>query len=188
MTTSLRGASSGLLHILNTLALAGLCGVLLFAFAWQLLYNEIPCPLCLLQRVAFVLVGVGLLLNVRFGASAPHYGITILSALGGVVVSSRQLALHLAPGDAGYGSPFLGMHFYTWALLAFIATIAYCGVMLILDRSSVDRPSPRPVGSFAQVTMWLFFVLVAANMGSTLLECGWGACVDNPVEYLWLSK
>ena len=31
---------------LNCLALAGLCGVLLFAFVWQIHFDEPPCPLC----------------------------------------------------------------------------------------------------------------------------------------------
>lgn len=188
MTLNLRSHSHTLFDTLNTLALAGICGILLFAFAWQLVYDEVPCPLCLLQRAAFALVGIGLLLNIRFGSSPLHYGITILSAMGGAGVAFRQFALHLAPGDAGYGSPFLGMHFYTWALLAFIALIAYCGLMLIADRTCGNQASPRNAGRFARLIMWLFLLLVIANMGSTLLECGFGECADDPVGYLWLSK
>jgi disulfide bond formation protein DsbB len=180
-------AHTPLSHTVNTLALAGVCGILSFAFAWQLIYHEVPCPLCLLQRVAFVLVGIGLLLNLRFGSSPLHYGVIILSALGGAGAAFRQFALHIAPGDAGYGSPLLGMHFYTWALLAFIGVIAYCGIMLIADRACGEPAGPRHVGRFAQIVMGLFFVLVIANLGSTLLECGFGACEDDPVGYLWLS-
>ncbi|MBV6271525.1 disulfide bond formation protein B [Alcaligenaceae bacterium CGII-47] len=184
-----RSHSHPLFYTLNILALAGVCGILLFAFAWQLLYDEVPCPLCLLQRAGFALVGIGLLLNIRFGPSPLHYGVAILSAMAGAGVAFRQFALHLAPGDAGYGSPFLGMHFYTWALLTFIALIAFCAVMLMLDRACRDQPSPRShIGRFARFVMWLFFVLVLANMGSTLLECGFGQCEDDPVGYLWITK
>jgi disulfide bond formation protein DsbB len=173
---------------LNLLALAGICAALAFALAWQLYFNEIPCPLCLLQRVAFILVGIGLLLNVRFGPSPLHYGIIILSALGGVAAAGRQVLLHITPGDAGYGSPFLGLHFYTWALVLFVAFIAYCGVMLALDRNSAELPARRHAGPVTKTIMWFFLMLVVANTASTLLECGFGACPDDPVGYLWLPR
>lgn len=171
----------------DVLALVGICAILAFAFAWQLAFDEVPCPLCLLQRVAFVLVGIGLLLNVRFGPLSMHYGIVIVSALGGAVASSRQMALHIMPGDLGYGGPFLGLHFYTWALLMFMALIAYCGIMLMIDRSTSAPLHPPASGLIARLAMWLFFILIAANVISTLLECGFGSCPDNPVGYLWLS-
>ncbi len=174
-------------RVVNTFALLALCGVLGFAFAWQLLYHEIPCPLCLLQRVAFILTGIGLLLNVQYGPANLHYGIIILSALAGASVAARQMALHIMPGDAGYGAPFLGLHFYTWALLMFIALILYCGLMLCVDRANVQIAASRSTGPYARQVLWLFFLLALANMGSTLLECGFGACVDNPVRYLWLG-
>jgi disulfide bond formation protein DsbB len=157
------------------------------AFFWQLIYHDLPCPLCLLQRVGFVLVGIGLLMNVRFGPSALHYGVIVLSAIGGAFAAGRQVLLHIPPGDAGYGLPFLGMHFYTWAFVLFVAFIVYAGVMLMLDRRCVDQAHPRPVSSLTYGVMWLFFILVAANLVSTLLECGFGACPDDPTSYLWLS-
>lgn len=169
------------------LALAGICAVLGMAFLWQLAYKELPCPLCLLQRAAFVLVGIGLVLNVRFGPSPMHYGLILLSALGGAFVAGRQVLLHIAPGDAGYGSLFLGLHFYTWAFIAFVIIMIWVAVMLIIDRNASDHNSPVPMDSFTGFIMWLFFFLVAANVVSTLLECGFGPCADNPVTYLWLS-
>ena len=34
----------------------------------------------------------------------------------GGAIAARQILLHIMPGDPGFGSAFLGMHFYTWAL------------------------------------------------------------------------
>ena len=172
---------------LNTLALAGICAVLLLAFVWQIAFDDLPCPLCLLQRAAFAMIGIALVLNVRFGPSPMHYGMIVISALAGVVAAARQVLLHIAPGDAGYGPPFLGLHFYTWALFLFVAFLVYCGLMLILDRRYADQAIPRPVSKLAGAVMWLFFILVLGNMVSTMLECGFGACPDDPVSYLWLS-
>jgi disulfide bond formation protein DsbB len=173
-------------HFLNALALLAITGVLILAFAWQIVFKELPCPLCLLQRVALVLAGAGLLLNLRFGASPAHYAMVIAAALGGIVVSARQVLLHLAPGDPGYGSTLLGLHFYTWALVAFFALIAYCAVMLALDRRAGDSGQPRRAGLVAGAIMWLFFLIVLVNVASTTLECGFGACPDNPTRYEWL--
>ena len=44
---------------LNALTLYGVSGVLILAFYWQLVYDEVPCPLCLLQRVALTGLAVG---------------------------------------------------------------------------------------------------------------------------------
>ena len=174
-------------RLMNTMVLLGLCGVQGMALAWQLIYNELPCPLCLLQRVGFLAVGVGVILNLRFGPSPVHYGVIILSALAGAVVSARQVLLHIAPGDPGYGSLFLTMHFYTWALVLFLALIAYAGVMLLVERPTGGvLPALRPQPLIA-VLMWLFLVLAAANLLSTVLECGLGPCEDDPVSYELLS-
>ena len=80
-------------RVLNGLALLGVTGILGMAFAWQLIYDELPCPLCLLQRVAFILAGVGFLLNMRVGPSPMHYGMSIAASLGGMVASGRQVLL-----------------------------------------------------------------------------------------------
>jgi disulfide bond formation protein DsbB len=180
-----RSDSQRVSHSLNTLALWAVSGVLFMALAWQIVFNEIPCPLCLLQRVAFVLVGIGILLNVRFGSSSMHYGLIVLSALGGAFASGRQLLLHIAPGDHGYGSPFLGLHFYTWAFIVFATLIVWTAFMLLMDRHHADSGQKRHLGKFALFGVGVFFILVAANLVSTLLACGFGACPDDPVSYLW---
>src|SRR5436190_21197239 len=119
----------------NVLVLFGVSFMLLFALAWQFAFNELPCPLCFLQRAGFAACGIGFLLNVRFGSAPAYYGVAILGAVGGALASTRQVFAHIAPGTGWYGSPFLGLHFYTWALIGFVAAIVFCAVMLMLDRS-----------------------------------------------------
>ena len=104
-------------RILNGLALLGVTGALGVDFFWQFAYGELPCPLCLLQRVALVMAGVGFLLNLRMGPSPMHYAMSIAGALGGMLASGRQVLLHIMPGDPRYGEPFMGLHFYTWAFI-----------------------------------------------------------------------
>ena len=53
------------------LILVAFAGVLTAALVMQFVFGELPCPLCLLQRVALVGVAYGLLLNLRFGPQPP---------------------------------------------------------------------------------------------------------------------
>ena len=87
---------------LNALGLYAVALVLAAAFAAQLLLDELPCPLCLLQRIQFALLAVGPVLNVRFGPRPSHYAASLLVAAAGAAFASRQILLHIMPGDPGY--------------------------------------------------------------------------------------
>src|ERR1700693_5531538 len=102
---------------LNALALYASAAVLLAAFYLQFALSELPCPLCLLQRVAFTGLAVGPILTLRHGPRPAHYGLIILAGLVGAALASRQVLLHIMPGDPGYGSALNGYHFYTWAFI-----------------------------------------------------------------------
>ena len=52
---------------LNVLSLYAVALVLVAAFAAQFILHELPCPLCLLQRILFAALAVGPILNIRFG-------------------------------------------------------------------------------------------------------------------------
>ncbi|ERF80962.1 disulfide bond formation protein B [Bradyrhizobium viridifuturi] len=169
---------------LNALALYALSLLLTAAFAAQLMLRELPCPLCLLQRILFALLAIGPILNIRFGPRPSHYALSLLAAVVGASVSTRQVLLHILPGDAGYGSALLGYHYYTWALIAFIAAIVLLAAMLLFDRQFEHRAAQATVpDGFALGAVWLVIGLTALNAVSTLLECGFGACADNPVVY-----
>ena len=169
---------------LDTLALFALSGVLLVAFYYQIVRSELPCPLCALQRVGFIVAGTGLILNLRVGYSPAHYGLVLLTAVAAGGASLRQIALHIVPGTGHYGSALFGMHFYTLAFVGYAALVVYVGVMLLPGTRApgVRVPSPRPLAALA---CWLFLAVAAANVASFLLECGFGPCPDNPVGYLW---
>jgi disulfide bond formation protein DsbB len=176
---------SDLSRLLNALGLIAVDTVLALAFIDQLWFRDLPCPLCILQRAGFTAAGFGLALNLLFGPKPSHYGVTILGAAVGGAVSARQILLHIVPGTGAYGNAILGLHLYSWALIAFALMIVGCAVLLFDDRQFA-RPEPwsqrlsvLPLTAFAT-----FFVLAVANVLSTLLICGAGFCPDNPTEYL----
>ncbi len=100
---------------LNALGLYAIAAVLAAAFAAQLLLHELPCPLCLLQRIQFAMLAIGPILNIRHGPRPSHYAVSLFAAIAGAAFATREVLLHIMPGDPGYGSALLGFHYYTWA-------------------------------------------------------------------------
>src|SRR4029450_407567 len=100
----------------DTLALYGICAVLGVAFYYQFALGELPCPLCALQRVGFLVVGVALVLNLRAGYSPAHYGLALLSIVAAGSASLRQISLHVIPNTGHYGSALCRLSLYSLAL------------------------------------------------------------------------
>ena len=98
--------------------------------------------------------------------------------------SLRQISLHVIPGSGSYGSALFGFHFYTLAFVAYGMLVVFTGLLLVLHVRPPLRE--RIVGDRSLETMacWLFMALAAANVAAFALECGLGACPDNPVGYL----
>jgi disulfide bond formation protein DsbB len=170
---------------LNALGLYAIALLLLAAFVFQFMLGELPCPLCLLQRVAFAALAIGPVLNLRFGPRPSHYALSLVAALAGAGIAMRQVLLHIMPGDAGYGSAIFGYHYYTWAFVCFAAATLLIAVVLLSDRQFESREAPI-LGVFEKVAFWLVFAMIAANVLNVLVECGVAVCADNPVAYRML--
>ena len=194
--------------VIQHICVLGICGVLLGAFWIQFGAGEYPCPLCLLQRMAMIMCAIGSIFIITHGHYARiqgfsviglGYGMSVLSAVLGLVISSRQVLLHIEPGDPGYGSAVLGLHLYTWALIVFLFVLVVSGLMLVFgrdpelhypdcqpDRQSADGP---PVGSrlpwYSMCTFWIFGAIILVNAISAFAEAGFNLYLpDNPTSYL----
>src|SRR6185369_11215491 len=126
--------TASVLRGLNVVFVLAVCAILLGAFAVQFLFGELPCPLCLLQRVALIGVGLGAMLNVVYGVRPRNYGVSLASAIFGGAVACRHILLHIAPGSPIHGWTLLGMHLYTLSLVAFVAIAVLINLMLLMDR------------------------------------------------------
>jgi disulfide bond formation protein DsbB len=89
-------------------------------------------------------LAVGPILNIRFGPRPSHYAMSLLAAVAGAVASIRQVLLHILPGDAGYGSALFGYHYYTWALIGFVAAIILIAAVMLFDRQFEDEGTVLP--------------------------------------------
>ncbi len=116
----------------------GVIIILLGALVMQFLYKEEPCPLCLLQRAAFVGVGISFLLTLRYGNRTAHWASAILCACAGMAVSIRQICLHLTD-PTGFGSAVFGLHMYTWCFIGFSVVIVGSAAVLLLYPEQAER-------------------------------------------------
>lgn len=167
-----------------------LIGILAAAFAVQFWLGEPPCPLCVMQRIALMLVGLGPLHTLlrAYTASltsrsiAVGQGMAIIAALLGAVAASRQVLLHILPGDPGFGSAVFGLHLYTWCFIAFSCQIAASAILLLtttwLEESKIH-------GQMGTITAAAFAFVVIANLVSAIAEAGlnWDLPAD-PTGYL----
>ena len=178
-----------LLHI----EVAGICGVLIGAFFVQFVEKELPCPLCMLQRMAMMLAAMGPFLligrirstgSVGVETMARAYGMSILAAVLGLVMSSRQVLLHILPGDPGYGSAVFGMHLYSWGVVVFLAVLVVSGLTMIMSGQLHIRKCSRPDSIATRIISWMFIVVIGANVVATFVESGFHPFLpDNPTGY-----
>lgn len=153
----------------------GLCGTLAGAYFFQFGLWEYPCPMCLLQRMFFLLSALGpawIIARSRKGAVttrewASGWGWAIAAALVGSTVSATQVLMHIVPPDPGYAGTLFGLHLYTWALIAFLAAaLAAAAALFLTPRAEpldagLTSPALRRVGA---VTPAVLCVFAASNL------------------------
>lgn len=170
--------------LLNGIEILGVFFVLFLALLFQVKLGELPCPLCLLQRIGFLGIIIGLLLNIRFGFRPVHYSLVLLSALFLSFVALRQIALHVVPGTGFYGDAVLGWHLYTWSFVFAMCVLIYTAVILSFDlQYQLKYYHSKAWKIMTHVCFFLVFSVLIANVISTYLECGFAQCAENPIHY-----
>src|SRR5438552_10642414 len=112
-----------ILALLNHLYMLGMVvvisGILTAAMVMQYVFGELPCPLCLLQRVALFGVAFGLLQNLRGRFSDRNTGFSLLFALLLLIVAERQslLDIYTRPGHQYVGTAVFGLHMPVWSIV-----------------------------------------------------------------------
>lgn len=191
MSKSVSKASFGfkLAKMGNLIEYTAVLLILIMTFYFQLVLNELPCPLCLLQRLGMMGIIFGFLLNFRFGYYPSHYAIVLLSSLFTAFVAMRQIALHVIPGTGAYGSAFFGLHLYTWSFIAAMLILISTIILMAIDKQYVkDVKESRFSSRWVNALFILALFIITLNIISVTLECGFSACPDNPVTYELLQK
>lgn len=162
-------------------------------FVFQFGLGEFPCPLCITQRMGMMLSSLGalfILVNALRGRLTPSgfmtgLGLAILGALLGAAMSIRQILLHIEPGDPGYGTPILGLHLYTWALISFVVVLVFAGVLLTFGTEFMPlAPRSRFARGLTWVVIGIFIFTVAVNLIAVFALEGFNWYLpDNPTGY-----
>ena len=174
---------------LLTMMLA-MAAILTTAMMFQYRGGEIPCPLCLLQRVAMFGVCLGVIRHFRHGYSARNDGVSMLFALLLLIVSMRQTLLDIypRPGHGYIGSAVLGLHMPVWSVvIAVVILLAFAIKLAILGGEQLrDRPPSPALGRLARLLSLYVIAICLINLGSVLVQCGADAC--HTTEYRLLGK
>jgi disulfide bond formation protein DsbB len=160
-----------------------IAAILTAAMTLQYAYGELPCPLCLLQRVALFGVCFGIILQFRHGFSYRNSGISMLFAIFLLIVSVRQTLLDIypRPGHEYIGSAVFGLHMPVWSVLIALALlIAFAVKFSVLggeEKLREIRIEEFPALQKLAAALSIYVIaLCAINFGSVVLQCGLGEC------------
>ena len=185
MSAIIRRGLEALRFLLNEAFMLGMmatiAGILTAAMVIQYAYGELPCPLCLLQRVAMLGVCFGIMQSFRNGFSDRNLGYSLLFAIFLLVVAVRQTLLDIypRPGHEYVGSAILGMHMPVWSILIALALITAVAVKLcVVGTEDGARPPELKslVGRLATVLSFYIIAIALVNFGSVVVQCGLGQC------------
>ena len=167
-------------HLFLFAMMLTMAAVLTTAMVFQYYGGEIPCPLCLLQRVAMFGVCYGVILHFRHGYSARNDGVSMLFALLLLIVSARQTLLDIypRPGHSYIGNAVLGLHMPVWSVVIAVAILLAFAIKLAVlgGKDLRDLQPPPALGRLARLLCLYVVAICLINLVSVILQCGAGAC------------
>jgi disulfide bond formation protein DsbB len=181
MNESASSPTSAVLDRLILLAmLAVLAAILTAAMTMQYALDEIPCPLCLLQRLAMFGCAFGLIQQLRGDNSERGSGIALIFAVLLLVISVRQTLLDIypRPGHDYIGDAVFGLHLPVWSVIIAVALLLGLAVRLALFSGA--HHTKNDAHMLPRIILQLLVIYVVAicaiNFFSVIAQCGFGQC------------
>jgi disulfide bond formation protein DsbB len=173
--------------MLNAIIVLAILIFTLVMLALQLIINELPCPLCLLQRFSFLAIAFGFLLNLRFGLRASHYGVILFSSLFNAFVALRQIAISFYQ-TGEFQSSLFGLRLSIWSFGISILLIIFTCSILSLERKDEKILSSRSywksiTASLFAMLMFLIFIYAV----TAFVQCGFSPCTEHPLPHKLVS-
>ena len=186
-TTFTPTSQQRLLALLNyvylLLVMFVIAGILTAAMTLQYGKGELPCPLCLLERVAMFGVCFGIMLNFRRGFSYQNTGFSLLFAIVLLVVAVRQslLDIYPRPGHEYIGSAIFGIHMPVWSIIIALSLLAAYAIKLAILGGdeylrAADVAEFPAIKRAAELLSLYVIVICVINLVSVILQCGLGEC------------
>ncbi len=167
-------------RLILVLMLAVLAAILTAAMVMQYAFGEIPCPLCLLQRVAMFGCCFGLIVQLRSDNSERGTGIALIFAVLLLVISVRQTLLDLfpRPGHEYIGSAVFGIHLPVWSVIIAVALLLGFAIRLALfgGAHAAAAAERTPLRTAVQLLGAYVIAICAINFLSVVAQCGLDQC------------
>lgn len=153
------------------------------AMFMQYYWHELPCPLCLLQRLAFFGIGYGAMLQLNTKNPNIKYksiGIILIFILILEIVGVRQSLLDICPrpGHEWIGSAVLGLHLPIWSfLLGLLLTLGIAIDFMFLQSNNKSTLDHYPkLYKFAKFLAVILILMLLENLISIYIQCDLGQC------------
>ena len=179
-------------HTAMLLMMVAIAAILTVAMIFQYVKGELPCPLCLLERVALFGVCFGIMRNFRHGfayrncrhgVAYPFTGPSLLWTIFLLVVSVRQslLDIYPRPGHAYIGSPIFGVHMPVWSIVIALALLVAYAIKVTLVGSdafmrTADIATFPTLKRIADAVSLYVIAILTINAVSVVVQCGLGEC------------
>ena len=157
--------------------------ILTAAMTLQYVNGELPCPLCLLERVALLGVCFGIILNFRHGFSYQNTGFSLLFAIVLLIVSVRQslLDIYPRPGHEYIGSAIFGIHMPVWSIIIALTLLTAYAIKLALLGGdeylrAADASEFPMIRTLANILSGYIVAVGLINLVSVVVQCGFGEC------------
>lgn len=96
---------------------------------------------------------------------ASAHGLSVLAAVLGAAISTRQILRHIVPPAPGYGGTVLGLHLYTWALMTFVVVMVYAALAMVFAKATYPVVPAGPLTRYGhRGVVGRLLLLIAANL------------------------
>lgn len=163
-------------RLINILTVVSILLLSVVVYIYQVVLIQPPCPLCLLQRIGYLSIALGCLLNLRFGLRSSHYALILISALFTTFVTLREIILQLE-GAVRTSATLFGLRLSSWSFAVTLLLVIISILLLGFKHENQEKHPPQSY--WKTITHSLFAILaiiIFANLVSAALQCGLGFC------------
>ncbi|MBP9722190.1 MAG: disulfide bond formation protein B [Gammaproteobacteria bacterium] len=154
--------------------------VIITAMYFQYFDSELPCPLCLCQRLCFLGVAYAAIMHFKGFNRLKYTGIGLLFTALLLAVSIKQSLLDICgtKGHAWVGSAFFGIHMPIWSFLIsmFILLLLAFDLIFLTKNTNQNSDEYPDLKLCATILSWIIVGLCAINFISVFIQCGISAC------------
>lgn len=154
----------------------GVITIQTLAMYFQYFLSEIPCPLCLLERLCFIGVALGSIYQIKNPHKYTGYGMLLLYALVLELIGARQSLLDICPrpGHDWIGTAILGLHMPIWSFIfGLLFTLGIAINYLLFETENKATINNYPLlNKLFNYSLKIIILITIINVISVIIQCG----------------